>query len=152
MKKTEVLRRQVLILACIFTVLSAYLADSYLGVRVSATETLARLPASLVFGDTPQAKAPDRAITRLEIDCSQEAPFHQAIATKWLQLLLINCEGPSKLQILNTTNGSEAIVFNSQSQTISDLITLTKGENQLQITTTSGRDPVPKKNLLITLQ
>lgn len=133
MRKTEELRRVTLSMGAISFGLSLMIFYSFFDIKEVATETISRLPASLVVGagDEP-TKNP--SILKMKMTCAELTNGAQVeVKSELLQVHFRECGDQHPIELINLTNGYQATLFSSSEGALSDLISLENGLNEIHV-------------------
>lgn len=137
MKKSEELRRVTLAMGAIAFFMFTLIVHSVFGVKTiavaAAKETISRIPASLGIAAEPKVlKRPTTA--RLDVSCASlsDATEWQVQSTQ-VQVHFIDCDKQSPQELINLRNGFQATLFNGPMGSMSDLVTLEEGENEVHL-------------------
>lgn len=140
MKKSQELKRITLSMGTLSLALSAFILQSMFDIQAVAKDTISRFPASLTVG--ADAKEPQSTTVRkLPFDCNQSDRPSMEVRSQFLQLQFENCQERQPVEVINLTNGFQATLFKTSKDSLSDLISLNEGDNEIQLRL--EKSPIP---------
>lgn len=144
MKKSQELKRITLSMGTLSLALSAFILQSMFDIQAVAKDTISRFPASLTVGaDTKEPQT--TTVRKLPFDCTQSNAPAMEVHSQFLQLHFKNCQDRKPVQVINLTNGFQATLFKTSKASLSDLISLNEGDNEIQLRLEKSPAPLSLK-------